>query len=465
MYKLKLYDRSAIDFDHVLFNDKDLWKLMIPVILEQLLATFMGMMDTMMVSRVGSAAISAVSLVDSINVLFIQVFAALATGGTILCSQYLGAGNRKFSNRAAEQVTLSTLVISTAIMIFGLVTHKWLLRVIFGSVEAEVMADSQVYFLITIVSYPFFALAQAGSAFYRAAGNSRFPMIVSVEANVLNIIGNAILIFGFDMGVAGAAYATTASRIFNFVVIFVALRKEGQPITVRNYRKIRPDWGMIGRVLAVGIPSGIENGMFQFGKLAIQSSVSTLGTTAIAAQAMTAILEALNGIGGMGIGIAMMTVVGQAIGANRKEEAKYYICRMTWFGEIVVLISCGVVWLMTPLVTMLGGMDPAAAAECKFMMNWITVVKPVVWVLAFLPAYGMRAAGDVRFSMIMSSCTMWFCRVVLATVLIRVFGFGPIAVWIGMFADWTLRGILYMIRYFSGKWMSHNLVETAGEAA
>lgn len=254
------------------------------------------------------------------------------------------------------------------------------------------------------------------------------------------------------MGVEGAALSTLFSRIFCAVVIFWNLRKPDQVIVVNHYFKIRPNFPLIGKILSIGIPSGIENGMFQFGKLAIQSSVSTLGTAAIAAQAMTIILENLNGIGAIGIGIGLMTVVGQCIGAGKVEEARYYMVKLCGYAEIVILISCAVVFLLTKPVTFLAGMEAESASLCMEMIIAITIVKPIVWVLAFIPAYGMRAAGDVKFSMILSSLTMWFCRVALCVYLIRSCGFGPMAVWIGMFADWTLRAIAFSVRYLSGRW-------------
>ena len=456
--KIKLYDKSKIDFNNLMFTGVDLRKLLIPVILEQLLNSLMGMMDTVMVSNVGEAAISAVSLVDALNVLVIQVFSALATGGTIICSQYLGSGDKKKSNNAARQVTLTIAVISGAMALICILFKKSLLIMIFGTVEADVMSASVTYFWITALSFPALALFSAGSAFYRACGNTRFPMKVSVISNVINIAGNYILIFIFDMGVAGAAYATPLSRVFCMVVIFAYLRFPKQDIVIDDYMSIRPDFPLIKKILAVGVPSGIENGMFQFGKLAIQSSVSTLGTTAIAAQAMTIIMESLNGIGGIGVGIAMMTVVGQCIGAGRKEEAKYYIVKLTWIGELVVLASCIIVYAMSKPVALIGGMTAEGTRLFMEMMLAITIVKPIVWTLSFIPSYGLRAAGDVKFSMILSSITMWACRVALATYLIRVAGFGPMAVWIGMFADWTLRGIAFTWRYFSGKWLEKKVI-------
>ena len=454
----KLYDHTIVKKEDLLFSNHDLLILLFPIVLEQLLNSFMGMADTMMVSNVGSAAISAISLVDSVNNLVIQIFAALTTGAAIICSQYIGRNDRKGANRAARQVFLAILAISVGVMIPCLIFRVPLLSFIFGKVTPEVMANSQIYFLITVLSYPFLALFDVESAFFRAGGNSRFPMAVSVVSNLLNIMGNAILIFGFQMGVAGAALSTLLSRVFSMCVVFYALRRDRQQIVLRGYFSIRPDMPLIKKILAIGVPSGVENGMFQFGKLAIQSTVSAMGTVAIAAQAMTNILEMLNGIAGIGIGIGLMTVVGQCIGAGRKEEAKYYIVKLTAIAEAAIIISCLFVLAITKPVVWIAHMETASADMCFRMMIAITIVKPIVWVLSFIPAYGMRAAGDVKFSMILSMLTMWCMRVALCIYLSRVWGFGPMAVWIGMFADWTLRGIIFTWRFLSGKWLQKKVI-------
>ena len=456
--KKSFYDPDKIDFDNLIFTDKKLWAIMIPLIIEQLLNSFMGMMDTTMVARVGDAAVSAVSLADSINTLVIQVFAALATGGTIVCSQYLGQKDSKNANKAACQVALTVLLLSLLIAVFCITLRKPLLRLIFGSTDKKVMQYALSYFLITSFSFPFFALFQAGSAFFRAGGNSKFPMTVSLVSNCLNIGGNALLIFVFNMGVSGAALSTLFSRIFCFVVIYAFLRRPGQPIVIRDYFSIRPDFRMIKRVLMIGIPSGVENGMFQFGKLAIQSSVSTLTAVQMSAEAMTVIFENLNGIAGIGTGIAMMTIVGQTLGAGRKDEAKYYIVKMSIYSEIMIIISCIGVYFLAKPVLVVSGLSAGAVSLSMYMLGWITLIKPIVWTAAFIPAYGMRSAGDVRFMMILSTLTMWLCRVMLATILIRVFHFGPIAVWIGMMSDWTIRGIICLGRFKGGKWLEHKVI-------
>ena len=441
-----------------MFTNRMIRSLLIPVVLEQLLNSIMGTADTMMVSNVGSAAISAVSLVDSINILVIQAFSALAAGGAIVCAQYIGQQNKERANESARQVLFIITLISIVVSAICLGFKKPLLRLIFGSVEADVMRASEIYFFYTALSFPFIALYDAAASIFRAQDNTKGPMAISMISNIMNIVGNAIMIWGFRMGVAGAAIATLISRIFCALVVLIQLRRDRQPIVVRDYLKIRPDWPMIGRILGIGIPSGVENSMFQLGKLAIQSTVSTLGTVAIAAQAMTNILENLNGIAGIGVGVGLMTIVGQCMGANRKDEAVYYIKKLSVIAEVTIIVSCLLVFVLTRPVTMLGGMEKTSADMCWHMVMWITIVKPIMWVSAFVPAYGLRAAGDVKFSMISSCAVMWLCRFCLSVLLIRGLGFGPMGVWIGMFADWTVRAVLFIWRFHSRKWLEHKVI-------
>ena len=441
-----------------LFTNRMLWSLLVPVILEQLLNALMGTVDTMMVSNVGSAAISAVSLVDSINVLVIQAFSALAAGGAIICAQYMGQRNYQMANKSAGQVLFIITAISVGITLLCMVFRNPLLRLIFGQIDADVMRASQIYFFYTALSFPFIALYDAGASIFRAQENTKGPMTISVISNVMNIAGNAVLIWVFHMGVAGAAISTLASRVFCAVVVLWQLRKDRQPIVVRQYYKIRPDGKMIKRILLLGIPSGVENSMFQLGKLAIQSTVSTLGTVAIAAQAMTNMLEGLSGIAAIGVGIGLMTVVGQCLGAGRQDEAVYYIKKLCAVAEVILLAGCLIVFAMTKPIIFLGGMEAASGKMCFEMICWITLVKPIVWMFSFIPAYGLRAAGDVKFSMIISCITMWTFRFCLCVSLIRFAGFGPMAVWIGMFADWTVRGIVFSLRFHGRRWLQHKVI-------
>ena len=451
--------KYSVDKNNLLFSNKALVALLIPIVVEQLLNSFMGMIDIMMVSNVGSEALSGVSLVDSVNNLIVQLFSAMATGAAIVCSHYVGMRDKEGANNAAKQVVISVGVIALVITVFGITFRRQILGIIFGQIEPGVMENAEIYFFFTALSYPFLALFSAGSAIFRSCGNSRYPMTVSVISNVINIIGNYILIFTFDMGVTGAAIATLISRIFCMVAVYVALAKPRQDIVVNDYMNIRPDWSLIKTILAIGIPSGIENSMFQFGKLAIQSTVSTMGTAVIAAQAMTNILEGLNGIFGLGVGMCLMTVVGQCMGAGRKEEARYYIIKLCIIAEVGITISCLLVYAMLRPVTVIAGMESTSAALCIEMMTAITIVKPLIWTGSFVPAYGLRAAGDVRFSMTTSIITMWGCRVALCIFLVRTYNMGPMAVWYGMFADWALRSVIFFSRFLSGKWMKKEVIK------
>lgn len=441
-----------------LFSNKKLASLLIPLALDQLLNSFMGTVDTLVVSRLGSAAISAVSLVDSINILIVQAFFALASGGAVVCSHYLGCKKEKHACEAAKQLVFITFLMSAIVSLICLIFNEPLLRLIFGDVEKAVMTNAKQYFFFSAISYPFIALYDDGSSIFRAQENSRLPMLISIEANILNIILNLIFVWVFHWGVAGSAAATMLARIFSMAMIMYRLRKKDLEIFLRSYHTIRPDWKEIKRILHIGIPSGIENSMFQFGKLAIQSTVSLMGTAAIAAQGMTNMIENLNGILAMGVGIGLMTVVGETLGAGRTEEAVCYIKKLCRISEIIVILSCLLMYILVRPITYFGGMEPASAKMCIFMVTCITIVKPIVWVRAFIPAYGLRAAGDVKFSMTVSILTMWLFRVSLAMILARGFGFGPIAVWIGMFTDWTIRSIIFSLRFRSRKWLKHQVI-------
>lgn len=442
----------------LMFDNRKLAKLLIPLALDQLLNSFMGTVDTLCVSNLGSAAISAVSLVDSINILIVQAFFALASGGTVVCSHYLGCKEKKQAQEAARQLVFITFMLSLAITVLFVIFNGPLLHLIFGKVEQDVMSNARKYFFFTTLSYPFIALYDDGSCILRAQENSRLPMQISIISNIMNVIMNLVFVWIFHWGVAGTAISTLISRIFSMAVVMIKLRNPSFDVSLRHYFSIRPDWSKIKKILYIGVPSGIENSMFQFGKLAIQSTVSLMGTAAIAAQGMTNIIENLNGILAIGIGIGLMTVVGETLGAGHKEEAIYYIKKLCIIAEVTLVLSCIFMYAITRPITIFGGMEPESAKLCIFMVTCITIVKPLIWDMAFIPAYGLRAAGDVKFSMTVSVLTMWLCRVTLATVLARVFHMGPMAVWIGMFTDWGIRNIIFTIRFHSRKWLQHKVI-------
>ena len=437
-----------------LFTRRQLTALLLPLIAEQALSVTIGLADTLMVSSVGEAAVSGVSLVDTFNTLMIQIMSALATGGAVVASQYIGHREEKNARASAAQILFILSVFSLAVAAVVVVGRHAILRGIFGSIDADVMRYAETYFLLSALSYPFIGLYNAGAALFRAQGNSKVSMMSSLVMNVVNIGGNAILIFGFGMGVLGAALASLISRAIACIAVLFLLQKPGCMLRIEGLAALRPNGRLIQRILRVGIPAGIENGMFQIGKLSVASLTSTLGTAAIAANAVANTTSTFLNIPASAVGLAVLTVVGQCLGAGRQDEAIYYIKKLSVIAEVVIIGCCALVYILTRPVTMLGGMEPESAKMCFYMIGWITVVTPIVWTLAFVPAYGMRAAGDVRFSMILSCISMWLFRVTLCIYLCRVHGFGPIAVWIGMFTDWTVRGIVFTIRFKSRRWLA-----------
>lgn len=443
----------------MMFSNRDLRKLLIPLIIEQILTSLIGTVDTLMVSNLGAASVSGVALVDSISKLVIFLFTALATGGTIVCSQYIGRKDLRNANSAAKQVLLSAFALSVFMAVIAALFRNGILRLIFGQVDAAVMDAASAYFAVTIFSYPFIALFGASSALYRAGGNSRLPMKVSLFANLINIVGNAALMFVLKWGVVGAAVATVCSNAFAAITMLIMLRRPGQVPEIGRYTAIRPNFHMIWLVLCIGIPSGIENAMFQFGKLAVQSTVSTLGTTAMAANAVVAAVELMTSMPSQAVATGLMTVVGQCMGAGKPEQAKHYIKKLTLWSFCILFVLNWLAMAATPLVTRLAGMDAETAALTKDTMLFISILKPLFWMCAFVPASGMRAAGDVKFGMIVSSCTMWILRVGLSTLLCRRFGFGLIGIWWGFFADWTGRSIIFLLRYRSGKWAQQKVID------
>lgn len=435
---------------------RQLFSLLLPLMIEQILNSFMGTADTIMITTSGAAAISAVSLVDSINVMVVLIFSAMATGGAILCSQYLGHKNAEKAVYAGKQLILCVTFVSAVGTLILILLRTQILSLIFGSVEEEVMRNSEIYFFITALSYPFIALYNSSAAIFRSDGNSKLPMTVSTISNILNIAGNAVLIFGLHLGVAGAALSTLGSRVFSATVILIFLKRTKQQIRIDRYF-VKPDFPVISKILGIGIPTGIENGMFQFGKLAIQSSVSTLGTAAIAANALTSVLESFSSQAPIGIGIGLMTLAGQAVGADDTELAKKYIRKLTFFAFIAVTLSSLAVIAAVKPLTAISGMEADVALLAIQLSVFVHIIKPFAWSWSFIPAYGMRAAGDVKFSMTLSSITMWTCRVALTTFLIRAMGTGPIGVWIGMSTDWAIRSVLFIIRFRSGRWLRHKI--------
>ncbi len=444
--------------DAPLFTGHDLKTLLIPLVAEQFLAVSMGMADTLMVSSVGEAAISGVSLVDTLNTLILQVLLALATGGAVVASQYLGRGDHKSARKGASQLYTCLLTATTCMGALCIALCTPLLRLIFGAIDAEVMRHARTYFLVSAVSYPFMGVYGAGAALFRAQGDSRTAMYASLVMNVINICGNALLIYGFGLGVLGAALATLAGRMFAAAYVTRQLQRPANPMRIASLASLRPDGAYIRRILAIGVPNGLENGMFHFGKLILSSLVSTLGTSAIAANAVANTLSSLANIPGNAVSMAMTPVVGRCLGAGRREEAMRTTRTLMKIAGIGLACTNLALFLLIPHITPWFSLSAEAAALTVFVVRTFNAVSIPFWALSFTLPNALRAGGDATFTMAVSMASMWLFRVLACYVFVLRFDMGLFGVWLGMYIDWICRSACFVVRYFSGRWMEHKVI-------
>lgn len=442
-----------------LFTRQQLTALLLPLIAEQALSVTIGLADTLMVSSVGEAAVSGVSLVDTFNTLMIQIMTALATGGAVVASQYIGHREEKSARAAAAQIMFIMSSFSILVAAVVVVGRHAILRGIFGSIDADVMKYAETYFLLSALSYPFIGLYNAGAALFRAQGNSKISMMSSLVMNVVNIGGNAILIFGFKIGVMGAALASLVSRAVACCAVLFLLQKPGCMLRVTGLSALKPDGKLIRRILRVGIPAGIENGMFQIGKLSVASLTSTLGTAAIAANAVANTTSTFLNIPAIAVGMAVLTVVGQCLGAGEKEQAVWYARRL------LLVAYCGA-WVMNLSAFFFAdrwalswfSLSPEASAMALEVMMWFNIVSLFFWPSSFTLPNILRSAGDASFTMTVSIVSMWVFRVGFCYLWVLKMGGGLLSIWMGMYLDWAFRSICFTVRFVRGKWLEQKVI-------
>lgn len=441
-----------------LFTKKQLQKLIFPLIVEQILAITVGMVDTMMISYAGESAISGVSLVDMINVLLINILAAVATGGAVVVSQYLGHGNKKAACRAAEQLITVSVVISGGIMLFSLMFRAQILRFLFGTVEADVMRNAMTYFLISAFSFPFLAVFNACAATYRSMGNAKISMQVSAGMNVFNAIGNAILIFGLQMGTAGAALSTLAARMLGAVVMIFLIKNRKNDVYVIFKNLIVWERGMVRRILHIAVPNGVENGLFQLGRVLVVSIISRFGTAQIAANAVANNLDAMGCIAGQAMNLAMITVVGQCMGAGEKEQAVWYTKKLWAFTYKITVTVNAVILLSLPFLLNIYSLSPEARRYAFILVCIHNGCAMLLWPTSFTLPNALRASGDVKFTMVISVLSMFVFRIGFSVVLGIGFGLGAVGVWIAMVFDWICRVSFYVWRFLSRRWLNYKVI-------
>ena len=443
-----------------LFRRDDLVRLIIPLVIEQLLLMTVGMADTVMVTTSGEAAVSGVSLVDNINTLIIQVFSALSTGGAVVVSQYLGREDVDNAKAASKQLLYAMTALSTLLMAAALIFRQHILSLIFGRVEADVMASALVYFLLTAAAYPFMGIYNSGAALFRAMGNSRVSMFCSLIINIINIVVNAVFIYGFDMGAAGAGIGTLVSRVAAAVIIMKLLNHPDHVVRVEGLLKFQFRGAIVQRILFIGIPNGLENGMFQAGKLMVLNLITTFGTSAVAANAIANSVAGVVNVPGMALGLAIITVIGRCMGAGEVRQAQRYTRQLVTASYLCMLAMSAVQFFAAGYLVTLFNLSPQAM-ELAAQVLWVCAVANVIfWPMAFTLPNSLRAAGDAVFTMVVSLCSMFACRVALSYVLASSWGLGMglMGVWLAMFGDWVVRAVLFLVRYRRGKWKEFHVI-------
>lgn len=441
-----------------LFSNQELKAMIVPLFLEQLLVMLVGLADTLVVSHVGEAAVSGVSLVNQFNTIFIYLFTAFATGGAVIISQYIGGKEKDSAGEAASQLLLFSTVFSVVTALLVLIGNEAILRLLFGKVEASVMQACITYLRISAYSYPALAIYNAGAAVYRSLGKTSTTMYLSVASNVINVVGNIIGVFVLKAGVAGVAYPSLIARIFSAAAITALCFREKNEVVYRSKWIFRWDGSMMGRILNIAVPNGMENGIFQLVKVALSSIVALFGTYQIAANGVAQSIWSLAALAGVAMGPAFITVIGQCMGSRDTDGADYYFKKLT---RITLLISS--VWnlfifLLTPLFMRAYALEP----ETKQLVVWLVLIHNVFNAAAYpfsgALSNGLRAAGDVKFTMYVSIASTIAGRLLLSYVLGIVFDMGVIGIAIAMVCDWIIRAVIFYLRQRSGKWKTFQVI-------
>lgn len=434
-----------------IFTPQSLRKLIVPLILEQTLLITIGMADTMMIASAGEAAVSGVSLVDMLNNLIVSVLSALATGGAVVTSQLIGAGKKEEACKSAKQLVYTTTAITIGISVIVAIFSRQVLDFFYGTIEKDVFDNALIYLLVSTIYFPFLAIYNSAAALFRSMGNSKITLKVSVCMNIVNVCGNAICVLGFGMGVLGVAVPSLIARAVAAFVLYNLLKNPDYVVHIRK-EKFRFDGEMVRSILRIGIPSGVENGIFQFGRVIVVSIISGFGTAQIAANGVANSLDNLGTIICQAIGLAMITVVGQCVGAKEEGQVRYYtkkLLKMSYAFTACVNIP---MLLVLPWILKLYSLGPEATWYAYVLVMIHNGMAIFIWPVAFVLPNMLRACNDVRFTMIASIFSMFVFRIGFSYIIGVNMGYGAIGVWIAMVIDWIFRTICFVGRYLSGRW-------------
>lgn len=438
--------------ENYLFTNKNLMQLLFPLMIEQFLAVAVGMADSLMVSSVGESAVSAVSLVDSISILLINIFAALATGGAVVAGQYIGRGRGEKSCEAGEQLLVFVTLISVVVMVIMYLGRGFILNVVFGTIEPDVAAYSNTYMLIVFASIPFIAIYSSGAALFRSMGNSKITMITSLIMNFINVVGNATLVYAFHRGVEGVAIPTLVSRAVAAIMIVALLRNQELIIHMSRPFKYKYNKEMVKNILHIGIPSGIENSMFQLGKILLLSVVAGFGTASITANAIGNTVVSFGILPGNAVGLGLVTVVSQCVGAGDYRQVRYYTKKLLIYAYVsMVTLNISIIFAC-PYILKIFHLSNETSVMASQVIIFHSICACFIWPLSFTLPNTLRASNDVRYTMAVGVGSMWIFRIAFGVILAKYAGFGMFGVWVAMIIDWVVRSIFFMLRYNNHKW-------------
>ena len=438
-----------------LFSNKMLILLIIPLIIEQTLNSLVGMVDGMMISSAGEAAISGVSLVDMINAIMLTLFAALATGGAVVTSQYLGAKQMDKARRSAGQLTMMALILGVVLTAFCEIFAPALVDLFFGTIEADVREACLIYLRISALSFPFMALFNAGGAIFRSQGISKISMKISLLMNLINVAGNAVCVMGLKMGVAGVAIPTLISRATAAGIILFKLTRRGEALRIDWDNVLHLEPKMMKNILGIGIPNACENAFFSLGRTVVVSFISVWGTAQITANSVANSLDNLAIILGLAMGMAMVTVVGQCVGAGDTRQTMYYIKKLlVWSYALMGVVNVLMMVFCPRLIGLYSNLSGEAVDLAYRLVMMHSIFAIPMWPLAFVLPNALRAASDAKFTMWVGICSMVSMRIGLGWFMCCHLGWGATGIWIGMILDWVVRIACFVPRLLSGKWKS-----------
>lgn len=449
-----------------LFSGRALFGIIFPLILQQILSITIGTADSMMVAHAGEAAVSGVSLVNTLDTLLVLVFTSLVSGGSVVVAQALGRKDLKGARDAAKQLYCVTAVIALVLSVIVILFRRPLLTLLFGAVEADVMESALGYFFFVALSFLFLAIESACAACFRVMGNSMVSLLASLMMNIINVGGNALFILVLEWGAVGAAVATLIARIVGATVLTVLLHSKKNDVCLEKVLHYKPDFRVIRSILHIGVPNGIENGMFQFGKLLTQTLISTMPTAAIAGNAVANTLANIQYMTGAAFSNTMVTVVGRCVGAEEKEQAKRYSRLLTVLEYLALFIMALVTVIFAKPLIAVYDLSPDSSALAYRLILYHSICAVLVWPIAFTLPSAFRASSDVRFPLVVSMFSMWTFRVALSYVFsletVSILGWitfpglgmGVMGVWVAMTVDWLFRTVMFIWRYVSGKWLT-----------